>query len=347
MRAVICGYYGQDNGGDEALLVTLLQLLPPGVEAIALSANPAMTSQRYGVKSVGNRDWGKILAVLRQSDVFIWGGGSLMQDVSSLASPFYYGGLMLLAQLLGLKTIAWAQGIGPLNHPVTQGLTRFVLGRCQGISVRDQASAQLLHRWRLDPLMAPDPVWLLASSPEPPTFPPSAVAVNLRRHRTLTGDRLQVLTQALIEFQRLTQTYLVLIPFQASQDLTIAEGILAQLPPQTGEIVQRGDPRDLKALFRGVSFTIGMRLHSLIMAASEGSPSFALSYDPKVSRLMAEVNLPGYELENLPSDPEVISQTWQDCYHQQKVLTRETRQALMEQTRQHQKVLASIVNYPN
>ncbi|MFM7578576.1 MAG: hypothetical protein ACKO5Q_16785, partial [Microcystaceae cyanobacterium] len=64
MRAVICGYYGQDNGGDEALLVTLLQLLPPGVEAIALSANPAMTSQRYGVKSVGNRDWGKILTVI-------------------------------------------------------------------------------------------------------------------------------------------------------------------------------------------------------------------------------------------------------------------------------------------
>ncbi len=339
MRVVICGYYGQNNGGDEALLVTLLQLLPSGVEAIALSANPQETTQRYGVKSIPNRDWGQILAVLRQSEVFIWGGGSLMQDVSSLASPLYYGGLMLLAQLLGLKTIAWAQGIGPLNHPLTQGLTRFVLRRCQGISVRDQASAQLLQSWRLDPLIAPDPVWLLAGSPDHPTFPPSAVAVNLRRHRTLTGDRLQVLTQALIEFQHLTQTYLVLIPFQASQDLAIAEDILAQLPPQAGEIVQRDDPRELKALFRGVSLTIGMRLHSLIMAASEGSPGFALSYDPKVSRLMAEVDLPGYELENLPSDPKVISQAWQDCYYQQKALSLETRQALMEQTRQHQELL--------
>jgi preprotein translocase subunit SecA len=124
-------------------------MLPPQVEAIALSANPQETQKHYGVKSCPNRSWSEIFQVLRQADVFIWGGGSLMQDVTSLGSPLYYGGLMLLAQLLGLKTVAWAQGIGPLNHPLTRWLTRTVLRRCSAVSVRDQASQDLLKTWQV------------------------------------------------------------------------------------------------------------------------------------------------------------------------------------------------------
>ena len=31
-RAVICGYYGQGNAGDEALLMSLLQMLPEHIK---------------------------------------------------------------------------------------------------------------------------------------------------------------------------------------------------------------------------------------------------------------------------------------------------------------------------
>jgi len=343
MRAVICGYYGQGNAGDEALLVSLLQMLPPQVEAIALSANPQETQKHYGVKSCPNRSWSEIFQVLRQADVFIWGGGSLMQDVTSLGSPLYYGGLMLLAQLLGLKTIAWAQGIGPLNYPLTRWLTRTVLRRCSAISVRDQASQDLLKTWQVSALLAPDPVWLLQGQlPQNlVTLAPPRVAVNLRRHPQLTPARLELLTQALIDFQQITQANLLLIPFQTSQDLAIADAIAARL---TGnyQILQRDDPRELKAIFQEVSLTIGMRLHSLIMAAAEGSRCFALSYDPKVSRLMAEVNLCGWELEHLPPDAAQISQAWQDCYTNGQPLSPEQRHTLIEQTRQHQALLKQV-----
>ena len=89
MRAVISGYYGKGNGGDEALLMTLLQMLPSQVEPIVLSANPKKTQQQYGVKTCPNRSGLAILKALRTSDIFIWGGGSLMQDVTSLQSPIY------------------------------------------------------------------------------------------------------------------------------------------------------------------------------------------------------------------------------------------------------------------
>ncbi|HAC63584.1 MAG TPA: polysaccharide pyruvyl transferase CsaB, partial [Cyanothece sp. UBA12306] len=126
-KAVICGYYGQGNGGDEALLVSLLQMLPPHIEPIVLSANPRKTQSSYGVESCPNRSFWAILKVLNNSDLFIWGGGSLMQDFSSFVSPIYYAGLMALAQQKGLKTIAWSQGIGPLNYQFTRWLTYQVL----------------------------------------------------------------------------------------------------------------------------------------------------------------------------------------------------------------------------
>ena len=105
-----------------------------------------------------------------------------MQDTTSIASPIYYAGLMALAQQRGLKTIAWAQGIGPLNRSLTQWLTRQVLLGCDGISVRDRASESLLNSWQINPVVAPDPVWALQGETpaELPNTDKPTVAVVLR-----------------------------------------------------------------------------------------------------------------------------------------------------------------------
>ncbi len=340
MQAVICGYYGQGNGGDEALLVSLLEMLPPHVKPVVLSAHPEQTARAYGVESCPNRSFAEILKVLRRSQIFIWGGGSLMQDSTSFASPLYYGGLMLLAQRLGLKTVAWGQGIGPLKRPLIRWFTRHVIKGCTAVSVRDQASAQLLKQWRIPATLAPDPVWVLTSQDSQLSTPSRPiVAVNLRRHSSLTPERLETLITALVEFQNTTGASLLLVPFQMSQDLALAEAIAARLTGQY-QIIQEADPRKLKGVFRGVDLTIGMRLHSLIMAASEGSRCCALSYDPKVSRLMAEVNMSGWELAELPTDPHAISQSWQQIYQSGNPLSRLQLDNLIEQTLAHQALLA-------
>lgn len=342
MRAVICGYYGKGNGGDEALLVSLLQMLPAHVQPIVLSADPVKTSQQYGVESCPNRSLFPILRAMRSADLFIWGGGSLMQDVTSLASPLYYGSLMALAQLLGLKTIAWGQGIGPLNHLFTRWLTRRVLQGCTAISVRDRVSAQLLKQWQLSPLLAPDPVWAMTSKPVAGlNLPNPTVAVNLRSHGLLTPERLEILTQALIDFQNATQVHLLLVPFQKSQDFAIAQ-TLAQRLPGSHQIVLITDPRELKGLFKNIKMTIGMRLHSLIMASAERSRCFALSYDPKVTRLMEAVEMPGFELAQLPTDPGQISEAWQQTFASKEEIQAARIQSLKEQALRHGELLQRI-----
>ena len=349
-KAVLCGYYGMGNAGDEALLVSLLQMLPKSVTPIVLSGNPSHTKKQYGVASCPRKSTFAVLNALGQSDIFIWGGGSLMQDATSLASPIYYAGLMALAQQRGLKTIAWAQGIGPLRHSLTRWLTKQVLLGCNGISVRDRASEELLRSWGIEPIVAPDPVWAMTAdtsktSVSVAAYPAPRVAVVLRSHPLLTTEKIAILIAALKQFQAETNCCLLLIPFQPAQDLAIAEQISAAIPHNI-YILSINDPQQLLGLFAQVKMTIGMRLHSLIMAASVGCSCFALSYDPKVTQLMTELQLPGWELEQLPQDVAAISQQWSQLFNQDTQLNSPQIRAIIDRALTHQELLQKLItNY--
>jgi len=344
MRAVLSGYYGKGNGGDEALLASLLQMLPDYITPIVLSGNPAQTNQWYGVKTCDRMNALKVLQTLRTSDILIWGGGSLIQDATSLASPFYYGGLMGIAQQIGLKTIAWAQGIGPLKRPITHNLAQRWFAGCNAVSVRDRGSASLLVDWQIPFTLAPDPVWALDTLPvvELLDLPSPRVAVNLRSHATLTPTRLATLTRALIDFQKATKTFILLLPFQTSHDLPLAQ-TLHNAIPQNSKIITLENPRELKGLFREVEMIIGMRYHSLIMGLAEGCRGFALSYDPKVTQLINELELPGYLLSELPEDHKLISENWIENYINGKPLSQNKIEYLIERSLIHQEVLQSAL----
>ncbi|MFB2923345.1 MULTISPECIES: polysaccharide pyruvyl transferase CsaB [Aerosakkonema] len=340
MRAVLCGYYGKGNGGDEALLASLLQMLPSHVTPVVLSGNPKQTRNRYKVESCDRMAPVQIWQALRRADVLIWGGGSLMQDATSAASPLYYGGLMGLAQQLGLKTVAWAQGVGPLQRNLTRAIAQRVFAGCSAVSVRDRASAALLLNWQIPCWLAPDPVWALDAIPVKNLWdlPAPRVAVTLRSHSQLTPARLDNLTRALVNFQKATQTCILLVPFQKSQDLAIAQSIQSQMS-DVSHIISLEDPRQLKGLFRGVEMAIGMRLHSLIMAAAEECRCFALSYDPKVNQLMAELEMPGWDLDRIPDDPNFICQTWLECYANGDALSPARIQSLVDRSLIHRDLL--------
>ncbi|MGB3494361.1 MAG: polysaccharide pyruvyl transferase CsaB [Elainellaceae cyanobacterium] len=347
MRAVLCGYYGMGNGGDEALLASLLQMLPSSVSPLVLSGNPTQTRDRYGVEACDRKSFPALFSALRQSDALIWGGGSLMQDVTSVLNPFYYGGLMWMAQRMGLKTIAWAQGIGPLNRSLTQALTRNVIAHCTSVSVRDQGSAQLASRWRPEVVLAPDPVWALDAAPVPGLWdtPAPRVAVALRPHPALTESRIDQIAQALALFQQATQTYILLIPFQPSRDLPIAEALKRALPEKS-EILCLDDPRQLRGVFKGVEMAIAMRFHGLIMAAAAECRCFAISYDPKVDQIMQDLELPGYAVEALPDDPSVLCQIWLEHYANGVSLSSTQVRSLADRALIHQELLVKHLGCP-
>jgi polysaccharide pyruvyl transferase WcaK-like protein len=151
--------------------------------------------------------------------------------------------------------------------------------------------------------------------------------------------------QALEALHAQTQAQVLLIPFQKSQDLEIAQTLHARLP-QISHLIQLTDPRQLKGIFQGVEMVIAMRLHGLIMAAAEGCRCFGISYDPKVRRLMDEINCPGWDLADFPEDTSEMVAQWMQVYQASPCLTQIQRQTLRQQAKQHQEalsILASVV----
>lgn len=344
MRVVLCGYYGKGNGGDEALLATLLQMLPPLAVPVVLSGNPVETRSRYNVEAIDRFSGLSVLKALRSSEAFIFGGGSLMQDSTSLSSLLYYGGLMGLSQYLGLRTIAWAQGIGPLRWSWSRWLTRHIFRHCQGVSVRDGGSAQLLTQWNVPYVEAPDPVWALASEPVMGlgNLPAPRIAVNLRPHPLLTEARLHSLAQAIANLQAATGACILLVPFQPLADRKPLEVVARALP---GEYhwLEPTHPQQIKGIFQGVEMTIAMRLHGLIMALAEGCRCVGLSYDPKVTHLMQSLDLPGYHLSQLPEEARDISWLLLKTYADGQSLSRDRLHSLRDRALMHQDVLSQVL----
>jgi polysaccharide pyruvyl transferase CsaB len=255
-------------------------------------------------------------------------------------SPLYYLGLMGLAQVMGMGTIAWGQGIGPLEGRLNRALTKFLLGRCLGVSVRDRASSELLTGWGVKHLLAPDPVWAMETGAGPRVkHQPPIVAVNLREHRTLTSDRFEKFAAALVAFQKRTGAVVWLVPFQASLDLGLAERLRSRVP---GSVVKlEGDPEALRRLFDLVDMAIVMRLHGLIMAAAAGARCFALCYDPKVSLVAEALNISKWELRE--GDDVDLEKLWGDVLTGE-ALDEEVRSGLCTGAKGHQTMLREIIN---
>ena len=150
---VISGYYGFDNLGDEAVLAAILHQLgnlAPGSRCIVISGNPASTAEEHGAEAVSRFDIKGLWTALRQGMVFISGGGTLFQDVTSTRSLHYYLLMVILARAFRLPVVIYGQGIGPFVSKLNSLLTRRVLKLCRLIIVREREAYRQLVEWGFD-----------------------------------------------------------------------------------------------------------------------------------------------------------------------------------------------------
>ena len=149
-RLTLSGYYGYGNAGDEAVLAGLVagfRAAPTAedLEIVALSGRPAETQTTHGITAVDRYKPSALWREIGRTDLFLSGGGSLLQDVTSAHGIFYYLGVVRMAQLRGKKTMFIAQGLGPLKRARSRRLVKSVANRLGAVTVRDEESAQLLR----------------------------------------------------------------------------------------------------------------------------------------------------------------------------------------------------------
>ena len=140
---LLSGYYGFDNIGDEAVFAAIVQQLKqhlPGVPFVVLSNDPAATKRNHGVIAVNRWDWRAVRQAMKECGLFISGGGSLLQDVTSLKGLIFYIAQILLARFYHKPVMIYAQGLGPLHGTISRFMVRWTLNRCQAITWRDEHS---------------------------------------------------------------------------------------------------------------------------------------------------------------------------------------------------------------
>lgn len=303
-RLLLSGYYGYGNAGDEAVLSGLIvgfrSAAPAGeLELTTLSGAPDETRTAHGIRAVDRYRPAALLPAIARCDLFLSGGGSLLQDVSSAHSIFYYLGVVKMAQMLGKKTMFIAQGIGPLTRPRSRRLVAAVANKLDAITVRDPASAQLLREigvTRPPMEVTADPALLLSpSSSDSPRIGSSqersglkgggAFGVALRPWQGQEDLGSQVAAACLAA---LSHQQPLLLPMQDASDRPIAEQFARKWgQANAATLCSTTDGLGpLLSIIAGCDMMVGMRLHALILAAAAGVPSVALSYDPKVSAFM-------------------------------------------------------------
>jgi polysaccharide pyruvyl transferase CsaB len=325
-RVMIAGYYGANNTGDEAILTGMIHALQQqGItEITVLSRNPEQTKKMHGVESlyIGRRfdGLGPIYKQLKKTDLFILGGGGLLQDYTRRVVPYWLS-RVLLALASRTPIMYYAQGLGPLNTTLGIQLVRLISNRVNWITVRDEASMQLFQRIGVqkppievtaDPALGikvtSDGKELLRQEGIPLDNHKIKVGISLRPWKDKQAY-LPVLIRSLQRLQEAHNVQFVFFPFQYGEDEKISrevmqavEAVQAKEDTQTNQVesylVQgKYTPEQIAAMLKEMDGVIAMRLHAIILSAISSIPSFGLVYDPKVLRFMDRASLGTHQME--------------------------------------------------
>lgn len=298
---VVSGYYGYGNTGDEAVLEAILEDLGrecPGAAITVLSADPGKTARAYGVRSVHRFRAGQVWRALRSANLLVSGGGSLLQDVTSSRSLWYYLGVMTMARAAGTKVMVYANGLGPLRQPLNRALTASVLRGVDRITVRDPESLEVLRGLgvgRPDVLVTADPAFgLRCLPPEGRERLLGELGLDLARGPVFGlalrpwpgwGEMAAAAAEAVGRHAARLGGQVLILPMQYSRDAAltaVAETLPAGVPATCAGAGRELGARELLTLVGCCSVLVGMRLHALVFAAAAGVPFVGLAYDPKV-----------------------------------------------------------------
>lgn len=316
-KIMISGYYGFNNTGDEAILKSMVGAFKekvPQIKITVLSQSPLQTSQVYKVKAINRLHLIDILRCLRNTDLFISGGGGLLQDSTGKGwSILYYLGLILVAKIVKVSVMIYAQGIGPVNKQINKKLVKWILNKVDLITVRDNPSKELLENLGvLKPsiYVNSDPVFLLKkknlnnvidshpfiqqliNSDDRPL-----IGVSVREYKGNGLDSKRIFAQVADYLIEKYKAKIIFFPFKFDEDVHISEEILSLMRNKAEVLKIKLEPEELLSVLSRLFLVVGVRLHSIIFSSMANIPFIAFNYDPKVKYFVEDLGLSEVLLE--------------------------------------------------
>ena len=299
---VICGAYGRGNAGDDAILEAILQemrSIDPDMPITVLSKDPKSTRLTYRVRAVHRSNLLAWHTAMSSSRLYINGGGSLIQDVTSRRSLWFYLANIRAAKRAGCRVQMYGCGIGPVIRESHRRLTARIINQSvDAITLREPDSLEELRSIGVttpEILLTADPALTLPRAPEDETdslllrsgIPPHGNYLCFALRRWKGFEEKAPLFRAAAEYAY--RTYGLTPVFLAAEK---------HQDPGAGQLAARGltiphyflnDPGGAGTIIGTLSrmrAVVAMRLHALIFAAGQGTPLAGVVYDPKVSAFL-------------------------------------------------------------
>ena len=303
-KIAISGYYGFKNFGDEAILdVLITHLKCIGADDITVfSSDIDYTVEKYNVSAVKRFDIKNVIKTIKNCDVLISGGGSLLQDVTSLKSLIYYASIIALGLLFNKKVIIFAQGIGPLKSFTAKFIVKNLLKYCSLVTVRDENSLQIMKDFGINAELVCDPIYSLQISKQAAE---NSVGIQLRDFKTVNINLLNKLAQLIAN--KFPDKTIEIFSLQKSQDYEISKKFESILQAFNHEIDTKIVEEDIAANISKLEYLFAMRFHAILAALKCGVKTCAINYDIKVEKLASDANIPIISMDAHENFEEIYS----------------------------------------
>ena len=318
-RVVICGAYGRGNAGDDAILLAILtelRSIDPDLSCQVFSRNPMDTRKTYRVNAFYTFHFWKALYYFKRAKFFINGGGSLMQDVTSYRSLWFYLWTLAAAKRHGCPVIMYGCGIGPIRNPRNRRRAAKVMNRyVDTITLRDPDSLK-----ELEVLGVTEPHIALSADTTvglPPA--PDDVIDGILTSRGIPAngkyigfilrpwpgfeDRAKDIAAAAdYAYARYGLTP-VFFPIEPRLDVAAAQRVTQRMTAPYHLLIQAYTAAQTIGILSRMQVVVSMRLHGLIFAASQGVPLVGIVYDQKVSSFLSYIGQDLYDdLKRMTAD---------------------------------------------
>lgn len=304
-----------------ASMISTLKEENKNIEIIVFSSDPAFTTRihhvkavpqlSFGILSIGSMLLGKsnfqAIKAFWKTDLFILGGGGFLSDWQGCWVITQWLGQLAIAKIFRKRTMLYGVGAGPISTWVGKFFTRTLINRyADKITVRDISSKECLQKagvtneivvtadpairlkpvetYRIDEILRNESINIIKPSVGlsiPLVFhDPKYWPNHQRKFQKFQSVFPEVIDSIISELD----SDVVIIPMQIPMDRNFAFDLMEYIKHKDRVKIIQGEytPNEIMGIIGRMDLMIGMRLHSLILAAVMDTPMIGIMYHCKV-----------------------------------------------------------------
>lgn len=229
---------------------------------------------------------------IREVDLVVIGGGNMIFDIDEHSDSSYkFNKIVSVARKHNKEVFAISLGIGPFKTIIQEKNACEAISKCKYITFRDIKSYNIYakHIKKLDNVdISIDPVFFLEKYTSTVQKTKQLIGLNLLNSKLINNSEEEVLNHirsyAALADKLIEDLNINLVLFSTDlSDYEIIDKVYNQMTRKRNAKIQEINGfHDLIGLYNEITLLVGMRMHSMIIAFTQGIPVIGISWQQKV-----------------------------------------------------------------